>query len=78
MRRGDCTAAVARTETLDALPAVLTMARRMVATLVPSEDPETAELKRLLEACVVGAHRLRLKEYYRTRGVVITDDDTEY
>ena len=77
LRHGDC-AGAARTEALDALPSVLTMARRMVVTLARSGDPETAELKRLLEACVVGAHRLRLREHYRTKGVVIADDDTEY
>ena len=55
----------ARRETLDALPATLTMLRRLVVTAFEASDPEIDELKRMLEACVVGAHRLRLREQMR-------------
>jgi len=54
-----------RRETLDALPATLTMLRRLVVMSFEAGDPEIDELKRLLEACVVGAHRLRLREQMR-------------
>ena len=54
-----------RRETLDALPATLTMLRRLVVTTFDASDPEIDELKRMLEACVVGAHRLRLREQMR-------------
>jgi hypothetical protein len=59
--------ALARRETLDALPATLTMLRRLVVTTFDADDPEGDELKRLLEACVVGAHRLRIREQLRAR-----------
>ncbi len=54
-----------RRETLDALPATLTMLRRLVVTSFDAGDPEIDELKQMLEACVVGAHRLRLREQMR-------------
>jgi hypothetical protein len=54
-----------RRETLDALPATLTMLRRLVVTSFDASDPEIDELKQMLEACVVGAHRLRLREQMR-------------
>jgi hypothetical protein len=54
-----------RREALDALPATLTMLRRLVVTTFDASDPEIDELKRMLEACVVGAHRLRLREQMR-------------
>jgi hypothetical protein len=54
-----------RRETLDALPATLTMLRRLVVTTFDASDPDIDELKRMLEACVVGAHRLRLREQMR-------------
>jgi hypothetical protein len=59
--------ALVRRETLDALPATLTMLRRLVVTTFEADDPESDELKRLLEACVVGAHRLRIREQLRAR-----------
>jgi hypothetical protein len=59
--------ALVRRETLDALPATLTMLRRLVVTTFEGDDPESDELKRLLEACVVGAHRLRIREQLRAR-----------
>jgi hypothetical protein len=59
--------ALERHETLDALPAMLTVLRRLVATSFEADDPDSDELKRLLEACVVGAHRLRLREQLRAR-----------
>ena len=60
--------ALARAETLDAIPAMLTVLRRMLITAFEAEDPESDELRRLLEACVVGAHRLRLREQMRAKG----------
>ena len=60
-------AALARRETLDALPGTLTMLRRLVVSAFEPGDPESDELKSLLEACVVGAHRLRLREQLRAR-----------
>lgn len=59
--------ALTRTETLEALPAMLTMLRRLVMTSFEAGDPDGDELKQLLEACVVGAHRLRLREQLRAR-----------
>ena len=54
-----------RAETLEALPAVLTVLRRLVTTAFEPGDPESDELRSLLDACVVGAHRLRLREQLR-------------
>ncbi|HZZ87373.1 MAG TPA: hypothetical protein VFE13_03470 [Caulobacteraceae bacterium] len=59
--------ALERHETLEALPAMLTMLRRLVTRSFGPDDPESDELKRLLEACVVGAHRLRLREQLRAK-----------
>ena len=59
--------ALTRTEALDALPAMLTMLRRLVITSFEAGDAESDELKHLLEACVVGAYRLRLREQLRAR-----------
>jgi len=59
--------ALTRAETVDALPAMLTMLRRLVMTSFEAGDAESDELKRLLEACVVGAYRLRLREQLRAR-----------
>jgi hypothetical protein len=59
--------ALARRETLEALPATLTMLRRLVVTAFEAGDPETDELRSLLDACVVGAYRLRLREQLRSR-----------
>ncbi|HEY3799750.1 MAG TPA: hypothetical protein VGL58_15475 [Caulobacteraceae bacterium] len=58
-----------RAEVLDALPALLTLARHAVIATFAAGDPESDELRGLLEACVVGAHRLRLRELMR-------DDDS--
>ena len=57
---------VARAETLDALPALLTLARQAVVAAFEDGDPDSDELKTLLDACVVGAHRLKLRERLRT------------
>jgi hypothetical protein len=57
---------LAREEALDALPAVLSAIRWLVMMSFEADDPESEELKRLLEACVVGAHRLRLREQLRS------------
>ena len=47
---------------LEALPALLTVARQLVIASFEPGDPEADELRELVEACVVGAHRLRLRE----------------
>ena len=59
---------LARAEALDAIPPLLTMLRRMVITAFERGDPESDELRQLLDACVVGAHRLRLREQMRAKG----------
>jgi len=61
---------LARSETLEALPATLTMLRRLVVSAFEPGDPEGDELRGLLEACVVGAHRLRLREQLRAKGAL--------
>jgi len=53
---------IGRAESLDALPALLSFAREVVAAVCEAGDAEGEELRGLLEACVVGAHRLRLRE----------------
>jgi hypothetical protein len=50
---------------LEALPALLSLAREVVVTSFEAGDPEGDELRSLLEACVVGAYRLRLRERLR-------------
>jgi len=57
---------IVRVETLDALPALLTLARQAVVAAFEDGDPDSEELKSLLDACVVGAHRLKLRERLRT------------
>jgi hypothetical protein len=52
---------VARAEAIDALPAVLSVVRWLAMAALETGDPESEELKRLLEDCVVGALRLRLR-----------------
>ena len=59
---------LARAETLEALPAVLTVVRRLLIAAFEAGDPETDELRSLLDACVVGAYRLRLREQLRANG----------
>ena len=61
----DNVSTLGRAETLEALPAVLTVLRRLVMTAFEPGDPESDELRSLLDACVVGAHRLRLREQLR-------------
>jgi hypothetical protein len=65
LRAPDCAAALARAETLEALPAMLALLRRVVMTSFEPGDPESDELRDLLDACVIGAHRLRLRERLR-------------
>jgi hypothetical protein len=60
--------AIARAEALDAIPAMLTVLRRLVITAFEAGDPDGDELRQLLDACVVGAHRLRLREQMRAKG----------
>ena len=64
----DSSPALTRAEALDAIPSMLTVLRRLVITAFEPGDPESDELRRLLDACVVGAHRLRLREQMRAKG----------
>ena len=57
---------VARGEALQALPGILSMIRWQVMAAFEAGDPEGDELRRLLEACLVGAHRLNLREQMRS------------
>jgi hypothetical protein len=59
-------AQLAVAETLEALPALLTLARQAVTAAFQAGDAESEELKSLLDACVVGAHRLKLREQLRS------------
>ena len=61
----DTKARLARVETLEALPAMFTLARQALAAAFEADDPESRELRHLLDACVIGAHRLRLREQLR-------------
>ena len=56
---------LARAETLSALPGLLTLARQVIVTTFESGDPEIEGLKTMLDECVVGLHRLRLRERLR-------------
>jgi hypothetical protein len=57
-----------RATTLEALPDVLTVLRRLLIDACEPGDAECDELRSLLDACVVSAHRLRLREQLRGRG----------
>ena len=57
-----------RAATLDVLPDVLTVLRRLLISAAEPGDPDSDELRGLLDACVVGAHRLRLREQLRASG----------
>jgi hypothetical protein len=63
--RLDPRAEVKRVETIEALPAILILARQAVAAAFDPADPDCEELTNLLDACMVGAHRLRLREKLR-------------
>jgi hypothetical protein len=65
MMRNDNVSAFERAETVEALPTVLSVLRRIVISTFEPGDPESDELRHLLDACVVGAHRLRLREQLR-------------
>jgi hypothetical protein len=54
-----------RDETLAALPSLLSLARQVIVTAFNPGDPEIIALKALLDECVVGAHRLCLREQLR-------------
>jgi hypothetical protein len=54
-----------KAEPLEALPGLLTLARQALIASFERGDPDSDELKALLEACVVSAHRLRLRERLR-------------
>jgi hypothetical protein len=53
---------VRREETLAALPGLLSLARQVIITSFQPGDPESDALKALLDECVVGAHRIYLRE----------------
>ena len=54
--------AIGREETLAALPRLLSFARQVVITAFEPGDPEIDEFRALLDECVVGAHRIYLRE----------------
>ena len=54
-----------RGATLAALPGLLSLARQVVVTTLAPGDPETDALRAMLEECVVGAHRICLREQIR-------------
>lgn len=64
---GSCgdTAPIDRGATLAALPGLLSLARQVVVTTLEPGDPETDALRVMLEECVVGAHRICLREQIR-------------
>ena len=53
-------------ETLAALPSLLALARQMIVSAFKPGDPEIDALRDQLEACVVDAHRLRLREQLKS------------
>jgi len=55
-------AALRRQATLATLPGLLSLARQVVITSFRPGDPETDVLKAMLDECVVGAHRIYLRE----------------
>ncbi|MGA0599483.1 hypothetical protein ACO2Q3_02115 [Caulobacter sp. KR2-114] len=60
--------AMDRGATLAALPGLLALARQVVVATLDAGDPETEALRALLEECVVGAHRICLREQLRMGG----------
>jgi hypothetical protein len=52
-------------EGLEALPALLVLARQVVLKTFEPGDPDGDELRELLESSVVAAYRLRLRERLR-------------
>jgi len=63
--------ALDRDATLAALPGLLALARQVVVTALDAGDPETAVLRQLLEECVIGAHRICLREQLRSGGEIL-------
>lgn len=57
-----------REAALTALPGLLALARQVVVATLDAGDPETDALREMLEECVVGAHRICLREQLRTGG----------
>lgn len=55
-------ASFSRHETLAALPSLLALARQVVVAAFNPGDPEIVALRALLDECVVGAHRVCLRE----------------
>jgi hypothetical protein len=62
---------VDRSASLAALPGLLSLARQVVVATLPAGDPETEALRELLEECVVGAHRICLREQLRMGGTSV-------
>lgn len=58
-------APIDRGATLAALPGLLSLARQVVVATLEPGDPETDALREMLEECVVGAHRICLREQIR-------------
>lgn len=54
-----------REATLAALPGLLALARQVLVATLDAGDPETEALREMLEECVVGAHRICLREQMR-------------
>ncbi|HWA64003.1 MAG TPA: hypothetical protein VG939_21705 [Caulobacteraceae bacterium] len=54
-----------RDETLAALPSLLSLARQVIVTAFDPGDPEVDALRALIEECVVGVHRVCLREQLR-------------
>ena len=57
---------VIRDESLAVLPDLLDLARQMLVSAFEPGDPEIDALRTAVEECVVGAHRLRLREQLTT------------
>lgn len=58
-------APIDRGATLAALPGLLSLARQVVVATLEPGDPETEALREMLEECVVGGHRICLREQIR-------------
>jgi hypothetical protein len=63
---------VVERETLAVLPSLLALARQVVVTACDPRDPEIVQLKAMLEECVVGAHRVCLREQIKAAETVGT------
>ena len=62
-----------RHETLAALPTLLSLARQVVVTAFNPGDPEIEALKALLDECVIGAHRVCLREKIHAAAMALNE-----